>query len=109
MNRETEVRRSRFEEFKDVPFPTDSEEESLSEIFLLLISYDSYIAGYITRIIGGEFIEPQKLALDAEIDRLRSLRDGLELHPDALAYKMYFEKLTKIVLLANEQNNRRRR
>ena len=105
MKHELEQLRVSFDEFLNIPFPGDSEHETLSDIHAGLAEYDGYIAGHISSIIAGAKVLPRELQIDNRLRErlyeLAALEKG-EVKLNAKTYLEYLDKLEELVGLARK-------
>jgi hypothetical protein len=58
----------RFEDLKKMRFPkVPSEEEEAGNLRAELILYDAYLAGYLTQLLAGMDVDPEKLYLNDDL------------------------------------------
>jgi len=95
-----------FEEFKQMPFPEDSDHEEVSQFHAELAEYDGFIAGLVSILLAGDRVSPELLRVDDDLKAsLENIaRTGQQpAASDAAKYLCYLGALKKVIDLAYVQ------
>jgi hypothetical protein len=90
------------EEFRLCEFPENSYNETVSDLFMDLVAYDSYIAGLIDRVSSGHKVEKAKLIYDDDLERkLEKHINGQELWSEdknsLIGYLKYLRRIKQLL------------
>lgn len=97
---------AKFKEFRREAFPDNSSDDDIvSDFFMSLVEYDSFIAGYLDRIDKGEKIELSNLRYDDKLDQdlNKNLNRSDLKNEDKVAlknYLFYLRRIKDLILIA---------
>jgi hypothetical protein len=93
--------KSKFEEFKIVEFPYPGLDEEAGGFHADLVEYDGHIAGYITRIINGDRINPKLIEYDEELwNKLENMIKVKGNREDLINFRNYMSKIEELRTIA---------
>lgn len=96
--------KQKFAAFKELPFPQNSINDELSDIFAELIQYDGHVAGLVTTFLAGKPIRRELVWVDRVIDQqLKDVhpKDGRD-YETISQYQLYKSRLDELVELLKQ-------
>lgn len=99
--------RDAFAHFMSVPFPQDSDDDQLSELYAELVALDSNVAALVQSVLGGVKLSLRELryneALEIQLSQIR-LQEGDANTSEADTYLRYLQQLKQLLDLATKVN-----
>ena len=93
--------REKFETFTKKPFPKNtSTNETVSDLFMELVEYDSYVAGLIDQVLSGRKVEGLKYDqnLEEQLRKCLDLKDLDEISSNAVSEEIeYLLEIKEII------------
>jgi hypothetical protein len=89
----------KFSEFKQLPFPENSANDELSDIFAELVQLDGHVAGLVTTFLLGKPVRRELVYIDLDLDqKLQAFQPSSVTEQKTVsAYQTYKSRLDELI------------